>query len=505
MIGTLINLMVLLGAILMVYNIYGFIRFARYIRSMKTWDSGLNILYVPIFLLVFFLIGYVLIGLFGRPNLIMAGVLFGGSVFVQIMYRLLFRIVRKVIESEQQKSELLAAEESSRAKASFLASISHEMRTPMNVIMGMDELALRNPELSSETRDQLEKIGYSARHLSGLIDNLLDIQQADSSSAETPGKQISLSDALDQINAIYSASCAEKGLEYRFLAAENAVREYAGDAFALERALMNILDNAVKFTDAPGTVRFCVDADLPAEGDGVVNFVVSDTGVGIDEAFLPKIFDAFAQEDASSTSRFGGSGVGLAAAYRLIDSMGGKIGAESKKGAGSTFTVTIPMITAGKEAHAEESSGDGENVSPEEFLAGRHILIVDDIPDNAEIVADLLEIVGVESDWAQNGKVAVDMVADSGEYEYDAILMDLRMPEMDGLEATRRIRALDRADTKMIPIIALSANSYESDVTNSIQAGMNAHLAKPADSDQLYTTLTEWIRKRTEQEAMGQT
>ena len=494
MVSILIYAMVYLGSALMVYNIYGFIRFARYIKSLKTWGGGTYILYVPIFLLVFFLMGYLVIGLFGKPDLMMAGVLFGGSIFVQIMYRLLNRIVRKVVESEQLKSELLAAEESNRAKSSFLSSISHEMRTPMNVIIGMDTLALKNPGLLPETREQLEKIGHSAHHLSDLINNLLDLQETENDVRANSSEMVSLSEAMDQINAVYSTSCEEKGLEYRTFLSRDAVEEYTGDAFQLKRALMNILDNSVKFTDAPGNVQLTVKKDVLGEDFRVLRFIISDTGIGIDEAFLPKIFEAFTQEDASSTNRFGGSGVGLTAANHIITGMGGKIEVRSEKNSGSTFTVTIPMISDAPDESGLQIAGD--RYDPGNMLEGCRILIVDDIDDNAEIVSDLLEIAGAESDHARNGEIAVQMFEQSSRYEYDAVLMDLRMPVMDGLEATRRIRALDRDDAKSVPIIALSANAYDSDVHNSIKAGMNSHLAKPADSDMLYRELSKWIRRQ---------
>jgi len=494
----LIYAMVYLGSALMVYNIFCFIQFVRYIREMKVWDGKSSFLYVPIFLLVFFLLGYLSIGLFGHPSPIMAGVLFGGSIFVQIMYCLLNYIVHKVIESEQLKTELLAAEASSRAKSSFLASISHEMRTPVNVILGMDALVLKNPGVPAEVREQLEKIGFSARHLSELIDNLLDLQESAQGSSSAKGEPVPLQEAIGQINAVYSFSCGEKGLIYQSSLDDELIRSYTGDAAQLKRALMNILDNAVKFTDAPGTVQFTVEGDEAGSESAVVRFVISDTGIGMEEDFLPKVFEAFIKEDDSTTSRFGGSGVGLTAAFHIISAMGGRIEAQSRKNEGSTFTVTIPMITSPMQewAQAPEAQAD-----PADDLEGRRILIVDDIEENAEIVADLLEIAGAESDCAQNGQIALDLFAQSGVGEYDAILMDLRMPVMDGLEATRRIRALERADAKSVPIIALSANAYDSDVQNSLKAGMNSHLAKPAASDLLYRELSKWIRRSIREEA----
>lgn len=500
MIQILINAMVYLGSALMVYNIFCFIRFARYIREMKAWDGKFSFLYIPIFLLVSFLLGYLAIGLFGKPDLIMAFVLFGGSIFVQIMYRLLNRIVHQVIEEEQLKAELQAAEASSRAKSSFLASISHEMRTPVNVILGMDALALKNSKTPEEVRDQLEKIGFSARHLSELINNLLDLQESGQETNSGSKETMTLQEAIGQIDAVYSFSCREKGLSYESSFDEDLIRSYTGDAASLKRALMNILDNAVKFTDAPGNVRFAVQSDGTGAESPVIRFVIFDTGVGMEEEFLPKAFDAFIKEDESSTTRFGGSGVGLTAASHIISGMGGRIDVSSRKNEGSVFTVTIPMLADSGQDVSGGAKPDADS-DPAAALEGCHILIVDDIEENAEIVSDLLEIAGAESDCAENGQIAVELFEHSRVDEYDAILMDLRMPVMDGLEATRKIRALDRPDAKRVPIIALSANAYDSDIQNSLKAGMNSHLAKPADSDLLYTELSRWIRCTDRKEA----
>ena len=515
MLQYLIYAMVYLGAALMVYNIYGFIRFAHFIKGRRMLNSSNAILYIPILLLVFFLIGYLVIGFFGKPDLIMAGVLFGGSIFVQIMYRLLSSIVRRVIESEQQKAELQAAKESSRAKESFLASISHEMRTPMNVILGMDELALKNPSLQPETRSQLEKIGQSARHLSGLINNILDLQEAEDGGKAIQEASVSLRDALEQIDTVLADNCSSKGLSWKLSVEEAATGGYAGNALPLKRALMAILDNAVKFTDAPGSVSMAVRGIAPGGMLSELHFIISDTGIGISEEFLPRIFEPFAREDESSTNRFGGSGLGLSVAYRIIQDLGGTIEAASRKHEGSTFTVIIPvaytsMMAKAKERASEEGQADeraGGTDAQEAGAAlfeGCRFLIVDDMKENAEIVGDLLELEGARSDHALNGRIGLEMFAQSAEGTYDAILMDLRMPEMDGLEATRRIRALDRADAKTIPIIALSANAYESDVQNSLEAGMNSHLAKPADSDQLYAEIGRWVRKTGEEGAVQQ-
>jgi len=490
-----VDAMVYLGSALMVYNIIGFVRFARYVRGMKSWNHGDHILNLPILLLVCFLLGYLMVGLFGKPDIVISSILLGGSFFVFAMYRLLNNIVQKVVESEHLEAELMAAEEASRAKSSFLASISHEMRTPMNVILGMDTLALKNKDLPAETRDQLEKIGHNAQHLSRLINDILDMQQLESGKLTIHAESFSLKEALEQVNAVMEKTCEEKGLEYRTSFAECAARDYTGDVDHLKQALMCLLENAVKFTDAPGTVRLSVDCSKKEGVCSALRFTVSDTGIGIDEAFLPRVMEPFTQEDASFTNRFGGSGMGLAVANNIITRMGGSIIAASRKGEGSTFTVTLPLTPTGPGGTACGGNCDccgGEAAQPA-ALAGHRVLVVDDLPENAEIVADLLELEDVESERAGDGQAAVEMVSQSDEYHYDAIVMDLRMPVMDGMEAARRIRALDREDAKTIPIIALTANGSDIDRQHSLEAGMNEHLVKPVDADKLYAALGRWF------------
>lgn len=500
--------LVYLGSLLMVYNIVGFVRFARRIRSLKNWGGKNRILYIPIVLLVLFLIGYLTVGFFGEADLVIAGILFGGSVFVFVMYRMLDSITDRILENEKMEAQLIAVEEVSRAKSAFLASMSHEMRTPMNMILGLDTLALKNPDLPDETRDQLVKIGVSARHLAELIENILIFQQKEDGADAKKEERFSLKETLDEICTQVSYLCEQKGLDFQFSFSKCANRDYAGDKTALKRALMCILDNAVKFTDAPGTVRFCVMYEQERGAYTCVRFVIADTGIGIDDEFLSKIFQPLTQEDQSFTNRFGGSGMGLSAANSIVKRMDGTIEVESRKGEGSTFTVRLPLLTVGGDVCASCDGGVPDqsemcancagcrhvrDTLPLVSLAGKRILIVEDLDLNAEIVSDLLELEDAESERAENGLEAVNKVKASAPWHYDAILMDLRMPVMDGLEATRQIRALQREDTQNIPIIALTANAFQSDLDATRSAGMNAHLAKPADAEILYATLREWI------------
>lgn len=481
----LIRGMVFLGSLLMVYNICGFVRFARYVKKLESWNENDRILYVPIILLVGFLLGYLAVGIFGKPDLIMAGILFGGSVFVFVVYKLLNGITQRIVERERLEAELLAAEESNRAKSRFMATMSHEMRTPLNAVIGLNELALKDESLTPQTRDRLEKVDISARHLLDMINDILDMNHIESGEMILRSETFSPAGLLNLVNVLARMMCEEKGLVYRHEVVGELDSACVGDSLRLRQVLLSILSNAAKYTPEGGSVRF-VAQQLPREGERcVLRFTVSDTGVGIDKAFMPKLFDSFAQEDANAINRSTGSGIGLAITKRLVDMMDGDIAVDSRKGEGSTFTVTV-RLGAVDNAAGEDEAGERRE---ERSLSGRHMLIVEDVDLNADLLADLLDLEDVTSERAENGRVAVDTFSQAPPGHFDAILMDLRMPVMDGLEAARAIRALPRDDAKAVPIIALTANAFEEDVRQSLDAGMNAHLSKPVDTDRLYDTL----------------
>ena len=472
--------MVYLGSALMVFNIIGFIRFAKR-AAEKMKDANKTILYIPIILLVMFLLGYLAVGIFGKPDIIVSGILFGGSIFVFVMYIMLDRITKRLSEREQLEAKLMATQESNRAKTEFLSGVSHEMRTPLNVILGLHTMTLKDETLSDESKDRVEKIGSSAEHLLSLINNILDMNSMDTGEFIAKDDEFDLSDTLSQVNATAETQCKEKGIKYVFSISDEAEGVYTGDEMRLKQILINLLDNAVKYTDK-GSVTLSADT-CGEEQEKMLRLTVKDTGVGIDAEFLPRVFEVFAKEDTSTTSSRGGSGLGLAVTKSIVMKLGGQISAQSEKNKGSTFTVLLPF------RRIEKEDISYENIS----LEGKRILIAEDIAENAEIVADLLELEGAESDHAENGQIAVDMFCGSAPGYYDVILMDLRMPVMDGLTATRRIRASEREDAKTVPIIALTANAFESDVKESLAAGMNIHLAKPADSDKLYAAIRKAI------------
>ena len=405
---------------------------------------------------------------------------------------------REQMEQNRALTEALTrAEDANQAKTAFLSSMSHEIRTPMNAIIGLDKIALRDPSISAETRDELEKIGSSARHLLALINDILDMSRIESGRMVLNSEVFAFREFLDQISIIVGGQCEDKGLLFECRKNEPLDEYFVGDSLRLRQVIINILGNAVKFTDVPGTVTFSVEQSNQTDDTALLRFTMRDTGVGMDPEFIPKLFEPFSQEDATTTNRYGGSGLGMAITKNMVDLMGGTISVSSEKGHGTTFTVEIPLQRTDNTPEDEApKTGAPEQLLPEFSAAGLHMLIAEDMEINAEVLADLLDLEDMTSEWAENGKRAVEMFEQSEEGHFDAILMDMRMPVMDGLAATREIRKLDRPDAAAIPIIALTANAFEEDVKHCLSAGMSAHLSKPVDIDLLKETLAGLLGQR---------
>lgn len=387
--------------------------------------------------------------------------------------------------AEQRESLSIALEEANqanKAKTAFLSNMSHEIRTPMNAIIGLDRIALNDPGISAMTREHLEKIGLSAQHLLSIINDILDMSRIESGRMNVKNEEFSFAKLLAQVNTIISGQCREKGIEYECRVKGAIGDYYVGDAMKLRQVMINILGNAVKFTPSGGAVTFVVESTARFNGKSTLRFVISDTGIGMSQDYLPKLFDAFSQEDLSTTNRYGSTGLGMAITRNIIELMNGTISVESEKYKGTTFTVTVTLIDCDHKNAEEEN-----DLHPGELC----VLVIDDDPVACEHTQLVLGQVGVNCEKALSGAEGLQMVKvrHARREPYNLILVDWRMPEMDGLEATRRIRAMNRYDAKHIPIIALTANAFDEDVQQSMQAGLNAHLSKPVEPDVLFETL----------------
>ena len=417
-----------------------------------------------------------------------------------------------VIFGQSERSLAIAsareAQTANLAKTQFLSHMSHELRTPLNAIIGLDTIMLRDESIPSNARDSFKKIDTSAQHLLSLINDILDASNIESGRLALKEERFSLRKLLAQVNTIVSDQCDNKRLNFEFRETGNLDEYYVGDELRLRQVLVNILDNSVKFTNPPGTVTFVVTQESVTEERAELRFMMKDTGIGMDEEFIPTLFEAFSQEDDNNTSRYGGSGLGMAITKSIVEMMDGSIEVTSAKGSGTTFVVTVmlrrtqqPVIPTGITAPAApttEPSGEaiGEPSAEAPSLAGRHVLICEDQEINAEVLIELLSLEDITAEWTENGQLGVETFADSEAGHFDAILMDMRMPIMDGLAATRAIRKLNHPDAATIPIVALTANAFEEDVQNCLQAGMDAHLPKPVDFDLLLQTLARLIESR---------
>ena len=387
---------------------------------------------------------------------------------------------------EALRDALASAERANRSKTTFLSNVSHEIRTPMNAIIGLNNIAMKDPSASDKMREYLEKIGASSQHLLEIINDILDMSRIESGRMIIKKEEFSFARAIEQVNTIIGGQCRDKGINYICNIHDEVNDYYIGDAMKLKQVIINILGNSVKFTPEKGTIEFDIEECANYDNMTTLRMIFRDTGIGMSEDFLPHIFDAFSQEDSSTTSIYGSTGLGMPITKSLVELMNGNIEVESTKGVGTTFTVTVTLERSSKKgSEPEDIQTDDRPLQ----LEGRRILLAEDVSINAEIMMTVLESQGMVTEHALNGKLAVEMFEEHEPGYYDAILMDMRMPEMDGLEAAKRIRETDREDAKTIPIIALTANAFDDDVQRSIQAGMNAHLSKPVEPELLFEKL----------------
>ena len=394
-------------------------------------------------------------------------------------------------KNKQLEEAAKQAQSANIAKTTFLNNMSHDIRTPMNAIIGFTNIALKQ-QPKPEVRDCLEKISDSSEHLLTLINDVLDISRIESGKTKYAPIPVDITAVTDAVLDITNGFLLNRDLTFTVRRAKLETPYVLADAVRIREVLVNILGNAVKFTNDGGNVRFETDYQRGADDRHIiVRYRVTDTGVGMSEEFLGQVFDDFAQEENGARTQYKGTGLGMAITKQYVDMMGGTISVESKKGSGSTFTVELPMELTTKENVVQQ-----EAPQMKDSLNGIRVLLAEDNELNAEIAEVQLEELGMTVTHAMDGKQAVELFTDSPEGTFDVILMDIMMPEMNGYEATKAIRSLDdRPDGRTIPIIAMTANAFAEDVQASMDAGMNGHLSKPIVMDEVIKTIVRNLDK----------
>jgi len=397
-------------------------------------------------------------------------------------------------QMEDERRLRREADAANAAKTDFLSRMSHDIRTPLNGVIGMAYLA-RQESNPPHTDECLGKIDASAKFLLGLINDVLDMSRVESGRVELHPEPYPIEEFGEYLDAVIRPLCDEKGLH--LVVEEDVVSDVwpLMDHNAVNQILFNLLGNAVKFTPEGGTVSYLVRATPTGQDRLSIEHRIADDGVGISEAFLARIFEPFSQEGRDDTSDDRGSGLGLAIVKRLVDLMGGTIEVESEPGRGTVFTVVLEFDTVPADGGARTSDLP-ETAAGEITLAGAHVLLCEDHPLNQEIARALLSAKGALVDVADDGRAGLEMFSRSALGYYDAILMDVRMPVMDGCRSTQAIRATDRDDAGTVPIIAMTADAFEDDVRRCLAAGMDAHIAKPIDPGRLTEMLAGAIARR---------
>ena len=479
----MIYLMIYAGSALMAYNIYRYTLFSREVRKNGNGDLERGFFRVPILLLILFLVGYLAIGIFGDPDLIIASILFGGSIFVFVMLQFVRRTVKKIQENEQLEAKLSVAEEANKAKSVFLSNMSHDIRTPLNAIIGYTTLASGEHVTSDEKTEYIHKIENAGRQLLDIINDVLEMSRIESGKLVLEPECVNLEDCIYEAADLVRTQLSLKNIDFTVFC-DIRHKWVRCDKNLLNRALINLLCNAGKFTDEEGSVSLQLTELSESDETSCYTIRVKDTGIGMSPEFVERLFTPFEREKTSTVSKIQGTGLGMAITKSILDLMGGTIEVHTEQGKGTEFILTISFPLE----EPEEKTPVKTNITN---FDGIRTLLVEDNAINMEIAQMILTQVGMRVDTAENGQIAVDMVVASEPGYYDLILMDIQMPVMDGYTAARAIRELENRSLASIPIIAMTANAFKEDVKAAEEAGMQGHIAKPIDIDAMMQTVSK--------------
>ena len=396
-------------------------------------------------------------------------------------------------ETKREMANLEKAELANKAKSAFLFNMSHDIRTPLNAMIGFTDMAIKNIEDKGKALDCLKKSKLSSEHLLSLVNDVLDMSRIESGKVELDLNPVNLDENGNDYVPMLKSLAEKKNVDFKYVSHNIQNRYVYVDFLRLNQVIINVVSNAVKYTPSGGFVSLDV-SQIPSdrEGYGVYEFVISDTGIGMSPEYQSHLFDEFSRERTSTVSKQQGTGLGLAISKRIIDMMEGTIDVESEVGKGSKFTIRVPMRLQENPEAVEQvrfAYSEQESISFEGFK----VLVVEDNELNLEISRDALENAGVVVESAEDGSIAIERLKEKGPDYYDCILMDIQMPVMDGFEATRKIRKM--FPDKRIPIVALSANAFDEDRRKSLEAGMDGHLSKPIVMAQLEDALKKFLKK----------
>ena len=482
-----LNLMIFTGSALMAYNIYGYVCFSRDVRKHGNWDQEQRLFNIPILLLILFFVGYLVVGIFGKPDLVMAGILFGGSIFVFVMLLLVRRTFDRIQENEQLEAKLFAAEEASKAKTFFMSNMSHDIRTPLNAIIGYTTLANREKVTYEEKSGYIDKIEMASRQLLEIVNDVLDMSRIESGKFSLEPTCVNIENCIQESGDLVRTQLEAKNIDFS-VSSDVSHKWVMCDKVMLDRALMNLLCNAGKFTGENGSVSLTLTERGEGDGNGSYEIRIKDTGIGMSEEFAERLFIPFERERTSTVSRIQGTGLGLAITKSIVDMMGGNITVQTEKGKGTEFTVTVDFPLTEPQEETRSAASDDFT------FEGMRALLVEDNMINMEIAQMLLEQAGFLIETAEDGKIALEMTAASEPGYYDVILMDIQMPVMDGYTAAQAIRKLPDARLAGIPIIAMTANAFQEDIKKAEDAGMSGHIAKPLDIPAMKATLRHTLK-----------